>query len=148
MGADPDKLEALPSCLQACLGSSEADARDCIRHVLAGRRITVFENLDERDADERHRVLVEAGARVERRTFIHPDPCDVVLVNVGSDRIRVLQAICEALGGGLDRALALLDAPPVPILLGIHRKQAERLQAELEGAGAEARVTPSGGDAP
>jgi len=61
---------------------------------------------------------------------------DVVLTEVGGQKVPVIKVVRAATGLGLKEAKALVDSAPGPIKEGIERDEAEKLKAELEEAGA------------
>ena len=61
---------------------------------------------------------------------------DVVLTEVGGQKVPVIKVVRAATGLGLKEAKALVDDAPGPIKEGIERDEAEKLKAELEEAGA------------
>jgi large subunit ribosomal protein L7/L12 len=61
---------------------------------------------------------------------------DVVLTEVGGQKVPVIKVVRSATGLGLKEAKALVDDAPGPIKEGVDREEAEKLKAELEEAGA------------
>jgi len=61
---------------------------------------------------------------------------DVVLSEVGGQKVPVIKVVRSATGLGLKEAKALVDEAPKPIREGIERDEAEKLKADLEEAGA------------
>ncbi len=61
---------------------------------------------------------------------------DVVLTEVGGQKVPVIKVVRSATGLGLKEAKALVDEAPGPIKEGVEREEAEKLKAELEEAGA------------
>jgi large subunit ribosomal protein L7/L12 len=61
---------------------------------------------------------------------------DVVLTEVGGQKVPVIKVVRSATGLGLKEAKALVDAAPGPIKEGIERDEADKLKADLEEAGA------------
>src|ERR671939_471222 len=61
---------------------------------------------------------------------------DVVLTGAGDKKIQVIKVVRAATGLGLKEAKALVDEAPKPIKEGVDREEGERLQGELEEAGA------------
>jgi large subunit ribosomal protein L7/L12 len=61
---------------------------------------------------------------------------DVVLTEVGGQKVPVIKVVRSATGLGLKEAKALVDEAPKPIKEGAEREEAEKLKAELEEAGA------------
>jgi large subunit ribosomal protein L7/L12 len=61
---------------------------------------------------------------------------DVVLAEVGGQKVPVIKVVRSATGLGLKEAKALVDEAPKAIKEGIDRDEAEKLKSELEEAGA------------
>jgi large subunit ribosomal protein L7/L12 len=61
---------------------------------------------------------------------------DVVLSEIGGQKVPVIKVVRSATGLGLKEAKALVDEAPKPIREGIERDEAEKLKADLEEAGA------------
>ena len=61
---------------------------------------------------------------------------DVVLTEVGGQKVPVIKVVRAATGLGLKEAKALVDEAPKPIKEGIDRDEAEKVKGELEEAGA------------
>ncbi len=61
---------------------------------------------------------------------------DVVLTEVGGQKVPVIKVVRSATGLGLKEAKALVDAAPGPVKEGVEREEADKLKAELEEAGA------------
>ena len=61
---------------------------------------------------------------------------DIVLTEVGGQKVPVIKVVRSATGLGLKEAKALVDASPGPVKEGVERDEAEKIKAELEEAGA------------
>jgi large subunit ribosomal protein L7/L12 len=61
---------------------------------------------------------------------------DVVLTEVGGQKVPVIKVVRAATGLGLKEAKAIVDEAPKAIKEGVEREEAEKLKAELEEAGA------------
>ncbi|HEX2096991.1 MAG TPA: 50S ribosomal protein L7/L12 [Solirubrobacterales bacterium] len=61
---------------------------------------------------------------------------DVVLTEVGGQKVPVIKVVRAATGLGLKEAKALVDEAPKAIKEGIERDEAEKIKGELEEAGA------------
>jgi large subunit ribosomal protein L7/L12 len=61
---------------------------------------------------------------------------DVVLTEVGGQKVPVIKVVRGATGLGLKEAKALVDEAPKAIKEGVERDEADKLKAELEEAGA------------
>ena len=61
---------------------------------------------------------------------------DVVLAEVGGQKVPVIKVVRTATGLGLKEAKALVDEAPKAIKEGVDREEADKLKAELEEAGA------------
>jgi large subunit ribosomal protein L7/L12 len=61
---------------------------------------------------------------------------DVVLTEVGGQKVPVIKVVRAATGLGLKEAKALVDEAPKAIKEGVERDEADKLKSELEEAGA------------
>ena len=61
---------------------------------------------------------------------------DVVLAEVGANKINVIKVVREVTGLGLKEAKALVDEAAKPVKEGISKADAEDIKAKLEEAGA------------
>ena len=61
---------------------------------------------------------------------------DVVLTGAGDKKIQVIKVVRAATGLGLKEAKALVDEAPKPVKEGVDREEGEKLQNELQEAGA------------
>ncbi len=61
---------------------------------------------------------------------------DVVLTEVGGQKVPVIKVVRAATGLGLKEAKAVVDEAPNAIKEGVERDEAEKLKSELEEAGA------------
>ena len=65
---------------------------------------------------------------------------DVVLTEVGGQKVPVIKVVRAATGLGLKEAKAMVDEAPKAIKEGIDREEADKLKADLEEAGAGVEV--------
>ena len=72
-----------------------------------------------------------AGAAEEEKTEF-----DVVLKDVGAEKIKVIKAVREATGLGLKEAKALVDGAPAAVKEKVSKADADALKAKLEEVGA------------
>ncbi len=78
---------------------------------------------------------VAAAAEEEEKTEF-----DVVLAEVGAEKIKVIKAVREATGLGLKEAKALVDGAPAAVKEKISKADAEALKAKLEEVGAKVEI--------
>ena len=71
-----------------------------------------------------------AGAAAEKTEF------DVVLAEVGPNKINVIKVVREITGLGLKEAKDLVDGAPKVVKTGVSKDEAESIKAKLEEAGA------------
>ena len=76
-----------------------------------------------------------AGAPAEEKTEF-----DVVLAEIGSEKIKVIKVVREVTGLGLAEAKAMVEAAPKAIKEGISKEDAEALKAKLEEVGAKVEL--------
>ena len=65
---------------------------------------------------------------------------DVILKEVGANKIAVIKVVRAATGLGLKEAKEIVDNVPKALKEGISKEDAEKLAEELKGAGAVAEV--------
>ena len=76
-----------------------------------------------------------AAAPVEEKTEF-----DVVLAEIGAEKIKVIKVVREVTGLGLAEAKAMVEAAPKAIKEGISKDDAEALKAKLEEVGAKVEL--------
>ena len=72
-----------------------------------------------------------AAAEEEEKTEF-----DVVLTDVGANKIQVIKAVREITSLGLKEAKDLVDGAPKPVLEKVDKAAADKAKEQLEGAGA------------
>ena len=75
-----------------------------------------------------------AGAAEEKNEF------DVILIGHGDKKIQVIKEVRAITGLGLKDAKALVDELPKPVKEGVPKEEAEKVQAQLEEAGAQVEL--------
>ena len=76
-----------------------------------------------------------AGEAAEEKTEF-----DVVLAEVGAEKIKVIKAVREITGLGLAEAKAAVEAAPKAIKEGVSKDEAEELKKKLEEVGAKVEL--------
>lgn len=74
-------------------------------------------------------------AAVEEKTEF-----DVMLVEVGANKINVIKAVREITALGLVEAKTLVDSAPKAVKSGVSKDEAEKLKKQLEDAGAKVEL--------
>jgi large subunit ribosomal protein L7/L12 len=65
---------------------------------------------------------------------------DVILTDIGANKIQVIKAVRELTSLGLKEAKDLVDGAPKPVKSGVSKDEANAAKAKLEEAGAKADV--------
>src|SRR5687767_14120432 len=76
-----------------------------------------------------------AAAAVEEKTEF-----DVVLTGAGANKIAVIKEVRSITGLGLKEAKDMVDGAPNTVKEGASKDEAEKLKAQLEGAGASVEL--------
>jgi len=76
-----------------------------------------------------------AGAAADEQTEF-----DVIITATGDKKIAVIKEVRAITGLGLKDAKALVDAIPKPVKEGVAKEEAEKIQSQLEEAGAQVEV--------
>jgi len=75
-----------------------------------------------------------AAAAEEKTEF------DVILAEVGAEKIKVIKAVREITGLGLAEAKAVVDGAPKALKEGVSKEDAEAAKAKLEEVGAKVEI--------
>lgn len=75
------------------------------------------------------------GAAAEEKTEF-----DVVLAEIGAEKIKVIKAVREITGLGLAEAKGLVEAAPKAVKEGVSKDDAEEMKKKLEEAGAKVEL--------
>ena len=75
-----------------------------------------------------------AAAAEEKTEF------DVILAEVGAEKIKVIKAVRELTGLGLAEAKAVVDGAPKAVKEGVSKEDAEAAKAKLEEVGAKVEL--------
>ena len=71
-----------------------------------------------------------AAAEEEKTEF------DVVMTSFGANKVAVIKEVRAITGLGLKEAKDLVEGAPKPVKEGVAKEEAEKIKAQLEGAGA------------
>ena len=86
-------------------------------------------------------VAVAAGpAAAGEAAAEEKDSFNVVLAEVGANKLQVVKAVKEACGLGLKEAKELVDGAPATIKEGMAKAEAENLKKAIEEAGAKVEL--------
>ena len=77
----------------------------------------------------------EAAAAAEEKTEF-----DVILAEVGAEKIKVIKVVRELTGLGLAEAKAVVDGAPKALKEGVSKEDAEAAKAKLEEVGAKVEI--------
>ncbi|MGI6176494.1 MAG: 50S ribosomal protein L7/L12 [Christensenellales bacterium] len=65
---------------------------------------------------------------------------DVILKEIGAEKIKVIKVVRELTGLGLKEAKELVDSAPNPVKEGIAKDEAEKVEAALKEVGATVEI--------
>ncbi|HFD15499.1 MAG TPA: 50S ribosomal protein L7/L12 [Rhodospirillales bacterium] len=65
---------------------------------------------------------------------------DVILAGIGDKKINVIKEVRAITGLGLKEAKELVEGAPKPVKEGVSKEEAEKIKAQLEGAGATVEI--------
>ena len=85
-------------------------------------------------------VMVAAAAGAAAPAAEEKSEFDVILADVGGNKMAVIKLVKEVTGLGLKEAKALVDEAPKPIKEGASKADAEDIKKKLEEAGAEVEL--------
>jgi large subunit ribosomal protein L7/L12 len=76
----------------------------------------------------------EAAPEEEKTEF------DVILSEIGGNKIQVIKAVREITGLGLKEAKELVESAPKEVKTGVSKEEAEEIKKKLEEAGAKVEI--------
>ena len=85
-------------------------------------------------------AVAAAGAAPAAEAAAEKTEFDVVLAEVGAEKIKVIKAVREITGLGLAEAKAVVEAAPKAIKEGVSKDEAEELKKKLEEVGAKVEL--------
>ena len=85
-------------------------------------------------------VAVAAPAEAGAAAAEEKTEFDVILAEVGAEKIKVIKVVRELTGLGLAEAKAVVDGAPKALKEGISKEDAEAAKAKLEEVGAKVEI--------
>lgn len=85
-------------------------------------------------------AVVAGGAAAGAAAAEEKSEFDVVLAEVGAEKIKVIKAVREITGLGLGEAKALVDGAPKTIKEAVGKDDAEEMKKKLEDVGAKVEL--------
>lgn len=85
-------------------------------------------------------VAVAAVAGIAAESAEAQTEFDVVLADVGANKINVIKVVREITGLGLKEAKDLVEAAPKAVKQGVSKDEADKLKKQIEEAGAKVEV--------
>ena len=85
-------------------------------------------------------VAVAPGAGATAAAPVEQTEFDVILQEIGAEKIKVIKAVREVTTLGLTEAKAFVESAPKPVKTGIPRDEAEAIKKKLEEAGAKVEI--------
>ncbi|WP_048649536.1 50S ribosomal protein L7/L12 [Nitratireductor soli] len=85
-------------------------------------------------------VAAAAGGAAAGEVAEEKTEFDVVLAEAGAQKINVIKEVRAITGLGLKEAKDLVEAAPKAVKEGVSKDEAEKVKAQLEGAGAKVEL--------
>lgn len=85
-------------------------------------------------------VAAAGGAAAPAAAAEEKTEFDVILAEAGAQKINVIKEVRAITGLGLKEAKDLVEAAPKPVKEGVAKDEAEKIKAQLEGAGAKVEL--------
>jgi len=85
-------------------------------------------------------VAAAGGAGGDAEAVEEKDEFDVVLTEIGAQKINVIKEVRSITGLGLKEAKDLVESAPKPVKEGVPKAEAEEIKGKLEAAGATAEL--------
>ena len=85
-------------------------------------------------------VAAGGGAAAPAEAVEEKTEFNVVLKDVGSEKIKVIKEVRVVTNLGLKEAKDLVDSVPKEVAIGVNKEEAEKIKKALEGAGAVVEI--------
>jgi large subunit ribosomal protein L7/L12 len=85
-------------------------------------------------------VAAVGGAAAPAEAVEEKTEFDVVLTDMGAQKLNVIKEVRAITGLGLAESKALVEGAPKSVKEGVNKKEAEELKAKLEAAGAKVEL--------
>ena len=85
-------------------------------------------------------AVAAAGAAPAAEAAAEKTEFDVVLAEIGAEKIKVIKAVREITGLGLAEAKALVDGAPKTVKEAVGKDEAEEMKKKLEEVGAKVEL--------
>ena len=85
-------------------------------------------------------VMVAAAAGAAAPAAEEKTEFDVILADVGANKMAVIKVVKEITGLGLKEAKDLVDNAPKPLKEGVSKAEADDIKAKVEEAGAKVEI--------
>jgi len=85
-------------------------------------------------------VAAAGGAAAPAEAAEEKTEFDVVLTDAGAQKINVIKEVRAITGLGLKEAKDLVEGAPKPVKEAVSKDEAEKVKAQLEGAGAKVEL--------
>ena len=85
-------------------------------------------------------AVAVAGPAAEAAEVEEKTEFDVILKDVGSEKIKVIKTVRELTGLGLKEAKELVDNAPKPVKEGVSKEEAEKIAAAFKEVGATCEI--------
>lgn len=98
--------------------------------------------LEERFGVSAAMPMMMAGAAPAAQAVPHEEQTefDVILKEVGDQKVQVIKAVREVTTLGLKEAKELIESAPSPVKEKTNKKEAEEIKAKLESVGAKVEI--------
>ena len=85
-------------------------------------------------------VAAAGGAGAPAEAAEEKTEFDVILADAGAQKINVIKEVRAITGLGLKEAKDLVEGAPKPVKEGVSKADADKIKAQLEGAGAKVEL--------
>ena len=85
-------------------------------------------------------AMAAAPAAQEKEAETEKTEFDVILAEVGDQKIQVIKTVRAITGLGLKEAKALVDGVPGSVKEGVPKDEAEKIKSQLEEAGGQVEI--------
>lgn len=119
---------------------TKEDILNAIAEMPVMELVELIEAAEEKFGVTATAAVAAAGPAVAAEAAAEQSEFDVILAEVGANKVSVIKAVRGATGLGLKEAKDVVDSAPKAIKEGVSKEEAEELKKALEEAGAKVEV--------
>lgn len=119
---------------------TKVEIMEAIKNMTVLELAELVKDLEEEFGVSAAAPVAVAGAAAPAEEVEEQTEFDVILADIGSEKIKVIKVVRGITGLGLKEAKAVVDGAPSPVKEGVEKDEAEAIKIQLEEVGAKVEL--------